>query len=121
MMVAFAPQTLGLEPENFTRPTSARLTLCHPRLMRKPRSVSPPGLSVNQLDHEFRGKSFGSPGRTRTSNQAVNSRLLYQLSYRGTQNAGPVRGRQAGIGPYPYVSAGSPINLEQAARPTGKV
>ncbi len=26
---------------------------------------------------------FGSPGRTRTSDPAVNSRLLYQLSYRG--------------------------------------
>jgi hypothetical protein len=27
---------------------------------------------------------FGSPGRTRTSDPAVNSRLLYLLSYRGT-------------------------------------
>jgi hypothetical protein len=27
---------------------------------------------------------FGSPGRTRTSDQAVNSRSLYQLSYRGS-------------------------------------
>jgi hypothetical protein len=27
---------------------------------------------------------IGSPGRTRTSDKAVNSRLLYQLSYRGT-------------------------------------
>ena len=26
----------------------------------------------------------GSPGRTRTSDQSVNSRPLYQLSYRGT-------------------------------------
>jgi hypothetical protein len=26
---------------------------------------------------------IGSPGRTRTSDPAVNSRLLYQLSYRG--------------------------------------
>ena len=26
----------------------------------------------------------GSPGRTRTCDKAVNSRLLYQLSYRGT-------------------------------------
>ncbi len=26
----------------------------------------------------------GSPGRTRTCDQPVNSRLLYQLSYRGT-------------------------------------
>src|SRR5262249_16574738 len=28
---------------------------------------------------------FGSPGRTRTSDQAVNSRSLYQLSYRGSE------------------------------------
>ncbi|CUQ66600.1 protein of unknown function [Candidatus Nitrospira inopinata] len=27
---------------------------------------------------------IGSPGRTRTCDQPVNSRLLYQLSYRGT-------------------------------------
>ena len=26
----------------------------------------------------------GSPGRTRTNDKAVNSRLLYQLSYRGS-------------------------------------
>ena len=29
-------------------------------------------------------RKSGSPGRTRTSDKAVNSRLLYQLSYRGT-------------------------------------
>ena len=29
-------------------------------------------------------KSIGSPGRTRTADPAVNSRLLYQLSYRGS-------------------------------------
>ena len=38
----------------------------------------------------------GSPGRTRTSDPAVNSRLLYQLSYRGSRlairsNRNPVR------------------------------
>ncbi len=32
-------------------------------------------------------KKSGSPGRTRTSDPAVNSRLLYQLSYRGTWQA----------------------------------
>ena len=31
--------------------------------------------------------SVGSPGRTRTSDPAVNSRLLYQLSYRGPERA----------------------------------
>ena len=29
----------------------------------------------------------GSPGRTRTSDRTINSRLLYQLSYRGTAHA----------------------------------
>ena len=29
----------------------------------------------------------GSPGRTRTCDPAINSRLLYQLSYRGSGNA----------------------------------
>ena len=29
-------------------------------------------------------RANGSPGRTRTCDKAVNSRLLYQLSYRGT-------------------------------------
>jgi hypothetical protein len=32
-------------------------------------------------------KKDGSPGRTRTSDPAVNSRLLYRLSYRGTAKA----------------------------------
>ena len=34
----------------------------------------------------------GSPGRTRTSDPAVNSRLLYQLSYRGTLMRALTRG-----------------------------
>jgi hypothetical protein len=35
----------------------------------------------------------GSPGRTRTSDPAVNSRLLYLLSYRGTGRDITRRGR----------------------------
>ncbi|CAH1668148.1 hypothetical protein CHELA40_14854 [Chelatococcus asaccharovorans] len=31
---------------------------------------------------------FGSPSRTRTCDKAVNSRLLYQLSYRGSLTQG---------------------------------
>ncbi len=46
------------------------------------------GKTVNQFSPEFadsrvRGMISGSPGRIRTSDQAVNSRSLYQLSYRG--------------------------------------
>jgi hypothetical protein len=32
-------------------------------------------------------KKVGSPGRTRTSDQLINSQSLYQLSYRGTDIA----------------------------------
>ncbi len=34
-----------------------------------------------------------SPGRTRTCDKAVNSRLLYQLSYRGLGGATPPKSR----------------------------
>ena len=86
MMVGFAPQTLGLEPENFTRPASARLSLCRPRLAKKPRSLSLPGLSVNPRGTGVPRNLYGSPTRTRTSNLVVNSHPLYRLSYRGTWN-----------------------------------
>ena len=42
-------------------------------LDKRPGADGAPGLSKN-----------GSPGRTRTGDPAVNSRLLYQLSYRGS-------------------------------------
>ena len=45
-MVAFAPQTLGLEPENFTRPVSLRLTLCRPYLTERVPERQVPALSV---------------------------------------------------------------------------
>ena len=34
----------------------------------------------------------GSPGKTRTCDKAVNSRLLYQLSYRGSKPQEPEDG-----------------------------
>ena len=38
---------------------------------------------VNWCEVSFRRKETSSSGRTRTYDKAVNSRLLYQLSYRG--------------------------------------
>jgi len=61
MMVGFAPQTLGLEPENFTRPVSLRLTLCLPHVTKKPRSLSLPGLPVNSRGTEMPRCCYGSP------------------------------------------------------------
>ena len=37
----------------------------------------------------------GSPGRTRTSDHSINSRALYQLSYRGTTRVGTIQLRGA--------------------------
>ena len=56
MMVAFAPQTLGLKPENFTRPVSMRLTLCLPYFTEKSQSLSLPG--------RLGGQTFGTPPRS---------------------------------------------------------
>jgi hypothetical protein len=39
--------------------------------------------TANRKAAEFRRPNLSSPARTRTSDKAVNSRLLYQLSYRG--------------------------------------
>ncbi len=48
----------------------------------RPKRKKPPNLRSTAF------LRFGSPGRTRTCDKAVNSRLLYQLSYRGTDGSG---------------------------------
>jgi transposase len=40
--------------------------------------------AAQRSEHANAAITSGSPGRTRTCDKAVNSRLLYQLSYRGT-------------------------------------
>ena len=65
--IATNPAILGVLPESKT----------------KRREVSLSALGVNLWAAEVRGKLKGSPTRARTSDPAVNSRLLYQLSYRG--------------------------------------
>jgi hypothetical protein len=37
------------------------------------------------ISSEISTPEIGSPGRTRTCDHSVNSRTLYQLSYRGTR------------------------------------
>jgi hypothetical protein len=54
-------------------------------LKRNARRPSIRGPGVHWRVGQFRGKSKGSPTRARTSDPAVNSRLLYQLSYRGME------------------------------------
>ena len=45
-------------------------------------------MSPGSLDRAHcRAGGGGSPGRTRTSDKSVNSRLLYQLSYAGSPHA----------------------------------
>jgi hypothetical protein len=55
-----------------------------PKDYRKAPAAFAPGLSVNWIGGEVRRFQSSSPGRTRTYDKAVNSRLLYQLSYRGS-------------------------------------
>ena len=55
-------------------------------------------------------EALGSPGRTRTCDKSVNSRLLYQLSYRG------MRRRMAAI----RRGRGSIKLAPQPARPAGR-
>ena len=50
----------------------------------EPTADSASGELVSGERDKSRELKCGSPGRTRTSDKAVNSRLLYQLSYRGT-------------------------------------
>ena len=71
---AESSQTVAAQAQNAKRPAA---------------DLSGPG--VNWLGAFVRRKSNSSPGRTRTYDKPVNSRLLYQLSYRGiqTQNGTP--------------------------------
>ncbi len=59
----------------FARPPEARKTICREKKLLKA------------------GGGDGSPGRTRTSDPAINSRLLYQLSYWGSPRWRSVRHR----------------------------
>lgn|GEM_PF-4483378 len=85
MMVGFATQNLGLEPENFTRPICLPLPLFLTNVTKKFRSLSLPGLSVNPRVTEMPRCCYSSPARDRTWDLAVNSRSLYLLSYRGME------------------------------------
>ena len=71
---------------------SRRIDACRrhrrgPRKRRDPAGTYPAGSRAVQGATHSGGRETGSPGRTRTSDPAVNSRLLYQLSYRGSSIA----------------------------------
>ena len=82
-MVALAPRKFAFETESTTSLAGQPLSLWHQKVTKKPRGLSLSGLCVNYVDAGVPREMSGSPGRTRTYNLAVNSRLLYQLSYRG--------------------------------------
>jgi hypothetical protein len=77
-------QDSNLEPRDYESP--------HPRPQKQKRPPSG-DLSRNPL----KGNKFGSPGRTRTTDQVINSHPLYQLSYRG-RNRFRQRGRRGILG-----------------------
>ena len=74
-----------------------------PRKYRKNNVPSAQWRTLVDVDGLWGKVSRGSPGRTRTCDPPVNSRLLYQLSYRGSgQSAegGPITLRLAGAQAY---------------------
>ena len=60
-----------------------RRTPLYRAYLSKAMTALPTPTAVNQRVGGFRETKRSSPGRTRTYDKAVNSRLLYQLSYRG--------------------------------------
>ena len=82
-MVGSAPPPVSLEAESFPVTGGMPETLAVKALnaKRPAAELSAPG--VNWRGGSVRRKRTSSPTRTRTLDLAVNSRLLYQLSYRG--------------------------------------
>jgi integrase len=67
---------------------------------------APGGLANEEKSQSNQGVVLGSPGRIRTSDPTVNSRLLYRLSYRGVPN----------VITYPGCARGSRIKLRELVR-----
>ena len=83
-MVGTAPQNAFFETESFGRQGGKRETPAEQSPNAKRRETHLSAILVNGIVGQFRGRMKSSPGRTRTYDLAVNSRSLYQLSYRGS-------------------------------------
>ena len=88
-MGEFKPKPKG-DPERLSggfgpvrRRRGVRVEIAGARLAARPRRVCS-GAFLEECCRALARPGPGSPGRTRTSDQSVNSRLLYQLSYRGS-------------------------------------
>ena len=81
--VPFAPLLVSLETESFGRAARMAETLAAKAHNAKRPAADLSALGVNWRGFYVRRKPKSSPGRTRTYDKPVNSRLLYQLSYRG--------------------------------------
>ena len=86
-MVGSAPRWASLETESFPPAEESAETLAGKRVKAKRPGSRFRGPGVNWMGCQVRRKRKGSPTRARTSDKAVNSRLLYQLSYRGWLNS----------------------------------
>ncbi len=82
-MVASGPGKLLLERESRGERQESSQTLGKPAFNAKRRELKLSAFAVYQCVGQFRGQKISSPTRTRTLDLAVNSRSLYQLSYRG--------------------------------------
>lgn len=70
------------------QPKEARRPDCRPLERQRYSRTSAPGAGARAERRDFRRcwEFDGSPSRTRTCDKAINSRLLYQLSYRGSRS-----------------------------------
>ena len=75
---------IDLWPGYLRRSGSGSVPVCHPQLRRVKPTVADAAGGPLQVTRTVDINSIGSPGRTRTYDPAINSRLLYRLSYRGT-------------------------------------
>ena len=87
--VAFGARSLSFEPENSIVPTETRQALGPPRVTRKPWALSLPGPCVNPSGSRSSPSLVWLPGDD--SSLAINSRPLYELSYRTIAAAGDFR------------------------------
>jgi len=83
VMVGFGPRNLTCEIESAGAGGGIAVTLCQQRDVKTPGQLHGRAFPLTVTGDKVRQIDFGSPGRTRTSNQAVNTRRERRPRYRG--------------------------------------
>ena len=108
MRVPFGPRSHARETESRGGRLDPTQSVAEKAETQERRQANRSAFSVNRSVAWVRRTETSSPGRTRTYDPAVNSRLLYQLSYRGSDANGmcvkkygiqPLIARRVGVSP----------------------